>query len=68
MKEETRKALEAELTRCEDIRREFSSDEMFTIFAIVRGWTIEYARMEFNKRISLRTSIKHVINSRNEAA
>jgi len=50
MKEETRKALEAELARCDAIRREFSADEMFSLFAIVRGWTMEQARVEFKKR------------------
>jgi len=68
MKAETRKALEAELSRCDVIRREFSSDEMFALFAIVHGWPIERARIEFKNRIMLRASFKTNSTSIGDAA
>ena len=52
MKEETRNALEAELSRCDAIRREFLPDEMFVLYAIVQGWSVERAFNEYQKRVN----------------
>jgi len=47
---EIKKAVEVEFERCDTIRRLFETDEMFAVFAIVKGWTVEKAQEEFARR------------------
>ncbi len=50
MNEETKKAIEAEFARCDLIESAFRNDEAFILLAIIRGWTLEKARTEYEKR------------------
>lgn len=50
MNEETKKAIEAEFARCELIESAFRNHEAFVLLAIIRGWTLEEAKAEFEKR------------------
>ena len=47
---EIKRAVEAEFERCDTIRRLFAPDEVFAVFAIVKGWTVEKAQQEYLKR------------------
>lgn len=49
---ENKKAVEVEFERRDTIRRLLETDEMFAVFAIVKGWTVEKAQEEYARRQS----------------
>lgn len=47
---EIKKAVEAEFERCDTLRKIFADDEVFAVYAIIKGWSIEQAEHQYALR------------------